>query len=142
MSNAKKYIKVTDDSGKSSVVLAGSESFFKAQKYKISNPTDEEIEAFFPTKQKEAGGGRINYISELTKAQAELTKAQTSLIEERAEHLTTRNQLIAEQDEHKKTKDALSALDLEYKKAQTSLSEAASNIEKLNAELAKLKPGK
>ncbi|MDR2003945.1 MAG: hypothetical protein LBQ74_13010 [Prevotella sp.] len=142
MNNVNKYIKVTDNNGKSSVVPAGNEDFFKAQKYKIGKPTDEEIEAFFPTVKKAASGVKTTYISELGKAQEELGRAQTALIEERAEHVATRNQLISEQDEHKKTKDALTSLDSEYKKAQTALSEATVTIEKLNAELGKLKTGK
>jgi len=158
MNKAKKYIKVTDNDGKSSVVPAGSECFFKSQKYKISDPTNEEIEAFYPTKT--TGGSSISdNIKELSEAfrsekaaHTETSKileseqnahkaAVNKLSEERAEHVTTRNQLIAEQGEHKKTKDAFIALESGYKKAQTSLSEATSRIEKLNAELAKLKTG-
>jgi chromosome segregation ATPase len=134
-----KYIKVTDKNSKSTVVLASNTSFYQSQGYKIEEPTEKEIEAYFPTVKTITGSEEKVDTSEI---EEQLKKAQTSLSEERAEHLTTRNQLTAEQDEHKKTKDAFATLDSEYKKAQTSLSEATANIEKLNAELAKLKPSK
>lgn len=134
-----KYIKVIDKNSKATVVLASNKSFYQSQGYEITEPTEKEIETYFPTVKVVAGSAEKVDISEI---EEQLKKSQSSLNEERAEHLTTRNQLTAEQDEHKKTKDALAALDTEYKKAQTSLSEATANIEKLNAELAKSKPSK
>lgn len=134
-----KYIKVTDKNSKATVVLASNKSFYQSQGYNITEPTEEEIETFFPTEKTVVGSEEKVDTSEI---EEQLKKAQASLSEERAEHLTTRNLLTSEQDEHKKTKDAFDALDSEYKKAQASLSEATANIEKLNAELAKSKPSK
>lgn len=134
-----KYIKVIDKNSKATVVLVSNKSFYKSQGYNITEPTEEEIETFFPSEKIVVGSEEKVDTSEM---EEQLKKAQTSLNEERAEHLTTRNQLTAEQDEHKKTKDAFATLDSEYKKAQTSLNEATAYIEKLNAELAKSKSSK
>jgi len=137
--NKSNYIKVTSKEGKSSVVLASNKSFYESQDYKISEPSQEEINTNFPSGHKSTGSVVNIDTSATDKA---LEKMQNALKEEKAEHVKTNKLLTEEQKGHKKTKETYDNLLSEHEKIQNALQEAASNINKLETEIANLKSGK
>lgn len=141
MSNSK-YIKVTDANKKSSVVMATNEAFYKSQGYQISEPTQEEIEEYFPS-------ARVVTASvqkvDTSGVETELQQVRTDLNEEKAEHLTTKNlldkekedhaetanKLKVEQGHHADTKQALDAAKDELQQVRTDLESAQKELDKL-----------
>lgn len=138
-----KYIKVTDANKKSSVVMATNEAFYKSQGYQISEPTQEEIEEYFPS-------ARVVIASvkkvDTSGIESELQQVRTDLYEEKAEHITTKNllekekedlaetanKLKVEQGHHADTKQALDS-------AKDELQQVRTDLDKLQKELDKLK---
>lgn len=106
-----KYIKVTDKNGKSTIVLSSNEAFAKNQGFKISEPTQEEVQQYFPNEK----GKTVNKQNVNSSSEKELEKAQKALEKEKSEHEKTKQQIDKLKSEH------------------------AAQVEKLQAEIDKLK---
>ncbi|PXV61176.1 hypothetical protein CLV62_1259 [Dysgonomonas alginatilytica] len=117
-----KYIKVTDEKGKSSVVLGINEAFYRSQKYKISEPTKEEIQEYFPSVRDIAPSAnsipstpeKVNV--DLHKEKEDHLTTKNDLLTEKQAHADTGNKLKLEQEGHASTKNALEALNIEFGK--------------------------
>lgn len=138
-----KYIKVTDANNKSSVVMATNEAFYKSQGYQISEPTQEEIEEYFPSSRVVTATVQKVDTSGL---ETELQQVRTNLNEEKAEHLTTKNLLQQEKDNHAETTNKLSVEQGHHAEtkqslgaAQTELQQVRTDLESVQKELDKLK---
>lgn len=106
-----KYIKVTDANKLSSVVMAANEAFYESQGYQVSEPTQDEIDAYFPTTV-----GATASKQDVSDVENKLHQVKTELAEERAEHLTTGNKLIAAQSELHQVKTELESVQKELDK--------------------------
>lgn len=107
-----KYIKVIDKNEKVSIVMSANKSFYRSQGYKVSEPTQEEIELYFPHEK-----AKVN--TDTSALNSELEDVKKALNEERAEHLTTQNLLTSEKNAHDETQSKLkTAQDLSVETAQ------------------------
>lgn len=123
-----KYIKVTDANKKSSVVMATNESFYKSQGYQISEPSQQEIDEYFPS-------ARVVTASvqkiDTSGVETELQKVRTDLNVEKAEHAETANKLKVEERYHSDTKQALDSTKDELQKVRTDLESVQKELDKL-----------
>jgi len=142
-----KYIKVTDANNKSSVVMATNEAFYKSQGYQISEPTQEEIEEYFPSAR--VATAPVQKV-DTSGVESELQQVRTDLEKEKEDHAETANKLKVEQGHHADTKEALDSAKSELQQVRTDLetthgqfeaskSQYEFELDKLQKELDKLK---
>jgi hypothetical protein len=81
-----KYIKVTEKDKSPVVVLSANRAFFASRGFKIEEPTQKEIEAFFP-EEKQTGESDEN--ARLEKVNAELETVRKELEAEKSAHTET-----------------------------------------------------
>jgi septal ring factor EnvC (AmiA/AmiB activator) len=106
-----KYIKVTEKDGPPFVVLATNKAFFMNLNAKIEEPTQEEIEAFFPEE-------RPDFPGKTTRPNAELE--------------TVKKELEAEKAAHAETAKNLATVNAELETVKAALNEAQKQIAKLS----------
>lgn len=131
MSNSK-YIKVTDANKKSSVVMATNEAFYKSQGYQISEPSQEDIEKYFPSERVVTGSVKE---VDTYKPESELLKMRTDLNEEKAEHLTTRNLFDKEQADHAETANKLKVEQVHHAGTKQALDSTKAELQQVRADL-------
>jgi hypothetical protein len=103
-----KYIKITEKDKKPIIILVANKAFYEKRGARIEEPTQKEIEAFFPEERK---GKTTETKQALTAASAELEREKTA---------------------HAETKQALAAASAELEKVKSALEEAQKQITKLS----------
>jgi hypothetical protein len=93
-----RYIKVTEKDRRPVVLLAANRAFFASRGFKIEEPTQEEIESFFP-EEKQSGNSN--------EAAQPLAQATAELTAEKAAHTETARSLAQATAEMEKVKAAL-----------------------------------
>lgn len=123
-----KYIKVTDANKKSSVVMATNEAFYNSQGYQISEPTQEEIEEYFPSVRVETSS--VQKI-DTSGVEIELQQVRTDLEKEKKDHVETANKLKVEQEHHTDTKKTLDSTKSELQQVRADLESVQKELDKL-----------
>ena len=123
-----KYIKVTNANKKSSVVMATNEAFYKSQGYQISEPTQEEVEEYFPSAR--VATTPVQKV-DTSGVESELQQVRTDLEKEKEDHAETANKLKVEQGHHADTKQALDSAKSELQQVRTDLESVQKELDKL-----------